>query len=92
MQNLLYFTSARLPNKKAHSVQILKMCDTFSNYYNTFLFCKKDYTNDIKKKFNLKNTFKIKNINIINFPIISIFSKLICVIKSKISQNSLIFR
>ena len=73
MQNLLYFTSARLPNKKAHSVQILKMCDTFSNYYNTFLFCKKDYTNDIKKKFNLKNTFKIKNINIINFPIISIF-------------------
>ncbi len=91
MQNLLYFTSARLPNKKAHSVQILKMCDTFSNYYNTFLFCKKDYTNDIKKKFNLKNTFKIKNINIINFPIISIFSKLICVIKSKISQNDILY-
>ena len=28
--NLNYFISAYLPNKKAHSVQVLKMCDELS--------------------------------------------------------------
>ena len=65
MHNLLYFTSAGIPNKKAHSIQILKMCDAFSKFYKTYLFCEKKDIRKIKKKFNLSHTFFIKKVLII---------------------------
>lgn len=91
MHNLLYFTSARIPNKKAHSIQILKMCDALSEYYKTFLICGKKNTKSLKKKFNLSNSFLIKNFYVINLPIINIISKLICIIKFKMSKSDTLY-
>ena len=74
---IVYIADFSLPNQSAYTIHVLKMCDAFVNFnYDVTLivFSKKNILfNDIKKKFLLKNRFKIisiynkkKKLNILN--------------------------
>ena len=91
MQNLLYFTAAHLPNQKAHSVQILKMCDTLSKYFKTYLICRKKKVKSIKKKFNIKNSFKILNLYDFDNIVINLFSKFYYLSKYKRNEKDILY-
>lgn len=91
MKNIIYISDLNLPNNSAQSIQILKMCDAFSKFYKTYLFCEKKDIRKIKKKFNLSHTFFIKNFFFINFPIFNIITKLVCIVKLKINKNDILY-
>ena len=60
--NLIYLTSYKLPNNRAHSVQILKMCKNFSNFFYTVLICRVNKKYFKKEKlFNFKNFYFYEN-------------------------------
>ena len=65
-EKIFYLADFSLPNQSAYTVHVLKMCDAFSNFkYNVSLiiYSKKNIKyKDLKKKFLLKNEFKIVNI------------------------------
>jgi glycosyltransferase involved in cell wall biosynthesis len=65
MKKFHYVAEINLPSKSAYPLHVLKMCDAFAGLkYNVTLliFYKKNNLSfkDIKKKYNLKNNFKIK--------------------------------
>ena len=91
IKNLNYYISSNIPNKKAHSVQILKMCDVLSTYFNVRLFCGYEKSNHVKKNFDLKNDFKLINIKIFKNKILSIFSKLFYLLLYKEKKNDILF-
>ena len=68
MKNIIYISDLNLPNNSAQSIQILKMCDAFSNFKNhpVHLFVKfldKSYSfRKLKKDYILKNSFFIKSV------------------------------
>jgi len=87
-KNLLYIAELNLPNESAQSLQILKMCDAFSNFFNVklYLFNSSKKFSSIKKLYLIKNDFKIKSNFKLNkkFNLISrvnLFYKLICELK-----------
>ena len=92
MKNLNYFISARIPNKKAHSVQVLKMCDELAKRYKVNLICE---NSDQKKKiwhnYNLKNSFKISNIKIFHSKILNIICKIFYLLKFKSKDDDILF-
>ncbi|MBP5468284.1 MAG: glycosyltransferase family 4 protein [Candidatus Riflebacteria bacterium] len=64
--NIFYLSSSTLTSQKANSVQVMKMCDAFSELgHNVFLFAKKNNkgfnsdSNDIKNYYGIKNDFVI---------------------------------
>ena len=73
MQKIFYLSEISLPNTSAQVIQILKMCDSFSNKKKeVYLLVNHNETLkffDLKKKYNLKTNFKIislennKNLN-----------------------------
>ena len=75
MKNLNYFISAKIPNKKAHSVQVLKMCDELAKRYKVNLICVNLTKKKIWHNYNLKNSFKIFNIKIFHSKILNIILK-----------------
>lgn len=91
IKNLNYFISASIPNKKAHSVQILKMCDELATKYKVNLICGYSNYKRIRYNYNLKNTFKISNIKIFNFRILNIFSKILNLIKFKKKKEDVLY-
>ena len=56
--DLNYFSFIKIPNKKAHCIQILKMCDKLQESFNVYLFCLKGVRENIKKKLFFKKKFK----------------------------------
>ena len=67
-KKIIYIAEFSLPNMSAYAVHVLKMCDNFSNNYQTELiipFCSSSYN---KKR--IKNDYSLKN----NFIINSLFS------------------
>lgn len=89
-KNLYYLTSIKFPNKKAHSIQIQKMCEALSKKFKVKLICK--YDNDLNDhNFNHK-LFKIIDIN---FPIKNRFYlllfKIIYLIQLKIDKEDILF-
>ena len=65
---IFYLSSSTIPSNKANSIQVMKMCDAFTNLGNeVFLFSKSEedcLNNDfdsIKKYYNIKNSFIIYN-------------------------------
>lgn len=89
--NLNYFSFAKIPNKKAHTIQILKMCDEMSKKFNVNLICDGTRSSNIKSKFNLKNKFKITNIKTSNYRIINIFYKIYNLYKYKRNESDILF-
>ena len=65
---ILYISNSRIPTEKAYGIQIIKMCEAFSNLkINLELVLptrknKKFKNIDILKYYNIKNNFKIKKI------------------------------
>ena len=49
-KKLIYFTAQKIPSIKAHSIQITKMCENFSQLYVTLLICGKSEQNSINIK------------------------------------------
>lgn len=89
--NLNYFSFDKIPNQKAHTIQILKMCDYMCELFNVNLICPKGNSKDIKKIFNLKNNFKVKNINTSKLKVINIFYKLYYLIFYKLNKDDILF-
>ena len=81
--DLNYFSFIKIPNKKAHCIQILKMCDKLQESFNVYLFCLKGVRENIKKNFSLKKNLKIKHLLYSNYRIINFLLKLFYVIKFK---------
>jgi glycosyltransferase involved in cell wall biosynthesis len=75
MTKIYYIAEITLPNTSAQAQHVLKMCDNFSNHYNTKLILlykkRKYFFKKIKYDFFLKNVFEIipfyKNLKFINF-------------------------
>ena len=88
--DLNYFSFIKIPNKKAHCIQILKMCDKLQESFNVYLFCLKGVRENIKKNFSLKKNLKIKHLLYSNYRIINFLLKLFYVIKFK-KKNSIVF-
>ena len=83
-----YFTSASIPNSKAHCIQILKMCDALSEFYDLNLYCSfSRLKNTIKKDFHLNNNFKIINFYFFKFRALAFFQKLFFFFKINQKQN-----
>ena len=91
LKNLNYFISATIPNRKAHSIQVLKMCDALSKYYNTNLICKNLENINIYDNFDLKNHFKIININIYKNRIINFLYKFYCIYFYKFKKDDILY-
>ena len=90
-EEIIYLSELTLPSTSAQSLQILKMCDNFSNFKNVKLIIKNSQKNynflSIKKKYNLRNSFKIIDLNYkkeLNF-----FTRLIFGIKALIFVKKL---
>ena len=90
-ESLLYISELSLPNESAQTVQTFKMCSAFSKNIKTdiILFNSSENFKDLKKKYLLKNNFKIfsafktlKSLNFIN-RLIFFF-----IIKRKILKNN----
>ena len=90
-KNLNYFISASIPNKKAHTIQILKMCDALSRFYKVNLICKNIKKESIKDNFNLKNNFQIININIFKIKIINLLYKIYCLFIYKFRKDDILY-
>jgi len=81
MKKIIYIANARIPTEKAHGVQIMKMCEAFSNLnYNVEFFVPFRF-NTIKKDpfkfYGLKKKFKIKKVFSLDFmPMERIFGKI----------------
>ena len=88
---LNYFSLAKIPNKKAHTVQILKMCDALSSKFNVKLICGYSKFRNIKKKFNLKNKFQITNIIVFKSRIFNIIIKFLYILYFKSNKEDIIF-
>ena len=89
--NLNYFISAYLPNKKAHSVQVLKMCDELSLKYKVNLICGYSYNKKIRYDYDLKNSFKISSIKIFNLRILNMFYKILNLKKFKKKNDDILY-
>ena len=65
MKKLLYLSEISLPNTSAQAIQILKMCDEFSNKYEVHLLTNnnKQSFKSIKKNYNLKSNFLIRDLS-----------------------------
>jgi len=65
-KKIIYIADFSLPNQSAYTIHVLKMCDAFTNLnydVSLIVFSKKNTSfNNLKKKFLLKNHFKIVNI------------------------------
>tara|TARA_B110000027_G_C16118073_1_gene301271 strand:+ start:1429 stop:2526 length:1098 start_codon:yes stop_codon:yes gene_type:complete len=67
MKNFFYIAEINLPSTSAYALHVLKMCDAFANLkYDVKLIIfykdnKLDF-NSIKKKYNLKNNFKVQTL------------------------------
>jgi glycosyltransferase involved in cell wall biosynthesis len=61
MKTLYYFSTIRLPNSRAHSIQIMKMCEAFSKNLDVTLFVgtKKKNEEEIFSFYNVVNKFSI---------------------------------
>ena len=90
-RNLNYFISAFIPNNKAHSVQILKMCDALSRFYKVNLICKNLKNENIKDNFNLKNNFQIISINICKIKIINLLYKIFYLFIYKFKKDDILY-
>lgn len=91
VKNLNYFTSSYIPNKKAHTIQILKMCDALSSNFNVKLICGYLKSNYLKRNFVLKNNFKIINIKIFKMRILNIILKILYLVIFKKTKNDILF-
>ena len=89
--NLNYFISAYLPNKKAHSVQVLKMCDELSIKYKVNLICGYSHNKKIRYDYDLKNSFKISSIKIFNLRILNLFYKIFNLKKFKKKNDDILY-
>ncbi|PIT93677.1 hypothetical protein COU00_03070, partial [Candidatus Falkowbacteria bacterium CG10_big_fil_rev_8_21_14_0_10_43_11] len=69
--NLIYIANSRIPTEKAHGLQIVKMCEAFSNYSEEVQLIipkrKNDINEDIFSYYQTKDNFKIKKINSFDF-------------------------
>jgi len=67
MKEIIYLSELTLPSTSAQALQILKMCDSFSEYRNVTLIIKdkKKSINfsKLKKNYNLRNNFNILSID-----------------------------
>ena len=77
---ILYITNVRIPTEKAHGIQIIKMCEAFSNYnikVELVLPTRKNIKfKDINlfKYYSIKENFKLKKIfKNYNFRIVESF-------------------
>tara|TARA_B110000977_G_C11066529_1_gene488002 strand:- start:930 stop:2000 length:1071 start_codon:yes stop_codon:yes gene_type:complete len=70
---IIYLTAQKIPTIKAHSVQILKMCEGFSNFFKTTLICGKTSN---RYYFKNKKKIKIKYFKYSNNRIILLIQKL----------------
>ena len=63
MREIIYLSELTLPSTSAQALQILKMCDSFSEYRNVTLIIKDKKKNinpfNIKKKLQFKKTILI---------------------------------
>lgn len=89
--NLNYFSSAKIPNKKAHTIQILKMCDALSLKFDVKLICGYSKVKNIKRNFNLKNKFQITNITVFQSKILNIIFKIFYLFYFKSNKETIIF-
>tara|TARA_B100000242_G_scaffold292137_1_gene266899 strand:- start:1840 stop:2955 length:1116 start_codon:yes stop_codon:yes gene_type:complete len=65
MNKLIYVSDISFPNTSAQAIQILKMCDEFSNKYKVHLLINNNTQSfkSIKKNYNLKSIFYIKQLS-----------------------------
>lgn len=71
MNSILYIANARIPSERAHSIQILKMCEAFAeNGIKTTLIIpkrKKEINSKINEYYQIEKIFKIKKIFCIDY-------------------------
>ena len=82
MKKLLYLSEISLPNTSAQAIQILKMCDEFSNKYEVHLLTNnnKQSFKSIKKNYNLKSNFLIRDLS--NNRKIHFFKRLLLAVRA----------
>ena len=59
---VLYISNSKVPSVEANSLQVMKMCDSFSDHvHDVMLLAKKgSLSKDVFKYYNLKNVFDIR--------------------------------
>ena len=97
MQKIFYLSEISLPNTSAQVIQILKMCDSFSDKKKEVYLLVNHNENlkfyNLKKKYNLKTNFKIislknnKNLSFINNSNDEIENSVINFLKSLKNNN-----
>lgn len=80
--SIIYFTSLKIPTTKAHSIQILKMCEGFSKSFNTTLVCGKSNSNH-----NFKTKIILKNINFFTNKFLLFLQKIFLIFFFKRKKN-----
>ncbi len=100
MKNIIYISDLNLPNNSAQSIQILKMCDAFSNFKNhpvhlfVKFFDKSCSFQKLKKDYILKNSFFIKSVLDIkkkNFLTNLLYSILVSFIVLRFKNKKLVY-
>ncbi len=84
MKKIIYLSEISLPNTSAQAIQILKMCDSFSSKKNKVCllinYCNKLNFSELKKQYNLKSNFQIKNLRKNRY--LNFFSRIFLAIKA----------
>lgn len=87
-KKLIYFTAQKIPSIKAHSIQITKMCENFSQLYVTLLICGKSEQNSI----NIKNKkFKFKKYDFFKNKFLLFFQKFFVSLRNLSKYNTSYF-
>ena len=85
MKNLVYISGSTFPSTAANSIQVIKMCEEFSKYYNVTLFAKVNSNlvfseDDVFDYYDCKKTFKIvliSSISNIHYSLKIFFSQIL---------------
>lgn len=86
-----YFSFIKIPNQKAHCIQILKMCDQLGENFDVTLFCIKGLKKNLKEKFSLKKKIKIKYLIDSRYKFLNFILKFFYTIKFKKHKNDTVF-